>query len=84
MTKQQCPRCHSYNTEYKLVTDYFTKRKHRSIIAWILFWWWVEILLWLFLFIPRLLIALFAPKRRQTVAFTRSVFFCKDCGYQGS
>ena len=83
MANQTCPRCKSNNTEYKLVTDYYTKRKHRNIIAWILFWWWVELLLWFFLFIPRLLIALFVPKRRKTITRNRSVFFCKDCGYQG-
>ena len=82
MPKQVCPRCGSNNTEYKFVTNYYTRRKHRSIIMWILFWWWVEILLWIFLFVPRLLIALFVPKRRETVSYNQSVFFCKDCGYQ--
>lgn len=82
MNKKRCPKCSSTNTEYILVTEHKTKRARRSLIMWILFWWWFEILLWFFLTIPRLLIAIFLPKKTKTTSQTHSVLFCKNCGYQ--
>lgn len=76
-----CPRCKGNNINVQIINETQLKRKHRNIIMWILFWWWVEILLWLFLFIPRFLIAIFGGKKQKVVNKTSKQAVCQDCGY---
>lgn len=75
-----CSKCESNNINIQAVTETVSKRKHRSIIMWIILWWWIEILLWLFLTIPRLLIMMFAPKKQKIISKTKKMAICQNCG----
>lgn len=76
-----CPNCLGTNTHVQVVTEHKMKRKHRNIIMWILFWWWVELLAWVFLFVPRLLIMVFGGKKQKIVSSSHSVGVCNSCGH---
>ena len=75
-----CPKCNSNNVNVQMVTDTQMKTKHHSIFYWLFIGWWLEIILWFFLTIPRLLIALFMPKNKKLVQKHRSIAVCQDCG----
>ena len=78
-----CPKCGSNNVNVQMTNQVFLKRKHRSILAWLLFWWWVEMLLWIFLTIPRLIVAflrLIFGGKQKAVNVTKKYAVCQDCG----
>jgi DNA-directed RNA polymerase subunit M/transcription elongation factor TFIIS len=72
----KCPKCGSENVSVQVVTEQRTK--HKGCLYWAFIGWWLECLLWLFLTLPRLLIAIFAPKRTKSVQ--RTVCVCQSCG----
>lgn len=105
MVQQNCPRCGSDNVEIKMYkenagsqtitrTKSKYKEKGHGCLWWLLigWWWWaVDLFLWIFLFIPRLIIQLFKKKKyvghetsvsttRNSVHY-RSMCLCKSCGY---
>lgn len=59
-----CPKCGSENVSVQAVTTVREKPKH-GIVWWILIGWWLEPLLWIFLTIPRLLVALFGRNKKN-------------------
>jgi len=71
-----CKKCNSENVQVQRVS--VTKRKKKGISYW-LFGWFIDLMLWLFLTFPRLLIAIFAPKKTKTKIHSEAV--CQDCGY---
>jgi len=73
----QCKKCNSENVSIQKVST--TKKKKKGLGYWLLFGWFIDLLLWLFLTIPRLLIAMFVPKKTKTVVHTEAV--CQSCGY---
>lgn len=73
-----CRKCGSNNVSVQVLA--IQKRKHHGCIWWLLIGWWLEALLWLFLTLPRLLIALFMPKRTKTVE--KTVCVCQNCGHK--
>lgn len=75
-----CPKCSSENTNVQMMSETITKRKRRGLLYWLLIGWWLELLLWIFLTIPRLLIALFIPKRTKTINRSYKVVVCQNCG----
>lgn len=77
----KCPKCESENVNVQMVTETKLKTKHHSILYWILIGWWLEIILWLFLTIPRLLAAMFGHKKQKLVTKHKSVAVCQNCGY---
>lgn len=77
----KCPKCESENVNVQMVTESKLKTKHQSILYWILIGWWLEIILWLFLTIPRLLAAMFGHKKQKLVTKHKSVAVCQNCGY---
>lgn len=77
----KCPKCESENVNVQMVTESKLKTKHHSILYWILIGWWLEIILWLFLTIPRLLAAMFGHKKQKLVTNHKSVAVCQNCGY---
>lgn len=79
-----CPKCHSKNVIIQEKTQIITKKVHRSIIMWILFWWWFELIMWIFFTIPRLLIALFVPSRQTVTSKNYKEYVCQKCGYSGT
>jgi len=58
-----CKKCNSENVQVQRVS--VTKRKKKGISYW-LFGWFIDFMLWLFLTFPRLLVAIFAPKKTKT------------------
>ena len=76
-----CPKCNSENVKVQIVTDTQLKTKHHSFLYWVFIGWWLELILWFFLTIPRLLIALFMPKSKKIVQKHKSMAVCQECGY---
>lgn len=72
-----CRRCGSPNVHVQRVA--VTTNRKRGCAYWLLFGWLIDILLWIFLTLPRLLIALFFPRRIQTKIHSEAV--CQNCGY---
>lgn len=75
-----CPKCGSENVSVQAVTTVREKPKH-GIVWWILIGWWLEPLLWIFLTIPRLLVALFG-RNKKTVSETHTEAICQSCGHR--
>ena len=82
--KLECPNCHKNNISVQVINETLSNTKHRSIIMWLLFWWWFELIMWLFLTIPRLLIAIFVPKSQKISNRQRKLGVCQDCGYSNN
>lgn len=108
MSKLTCPSCGSTDIEMKLMQENLgstvvttTKAKSKTktghgclwwlIIGW---WWWIiDLFVWIFAFIPRLLIQIFKPKKARTKSNTttatqeianieyKTVCMCRDCGH---
>ena len=79
-----CPNCKSENVNVQLTNQVILKKKHRSLLSWILIWWWLELLLWLFLTIPRLIVALFRlilGGKHKAVNITKKYAVCQECGH---
>lgn len=72
-----CKKCNSNNVNIQRVS--VTKRKGGGIAYWLLFGWLIDLVLWFVLTIPRLIIAIFRPKKTKTKAYSEAV--CQDCGY---
>lgn len=77
----QCKKCGSENVNIQMVSESQLKTKHHSILWWIFIGWWLELCLWFFLTIPRLLIALFGHKKQKLVTKHSSVAICQNCGH---
>jgi len=76
----KCPKCKTNNIQIQVVNETRLKRKRRSFIMWVLFWWWVEILMWVFLTLPRIIIMLFGSKKQKIVNTTVKKGVCQNCG----
>lgn len=72
-----CKKCNGRNIQVQRVS--VTKRKKKGIIYWLFFGWLVDVLMWLFLTLPRLIWAIIRPKRTKTKIHSEAV--CQDCGY---
>lgn len=72
-----CKKCNSENVSMQRVS--VTKRKKKGLVYWLFFGWLIDLLSWIFLTLPRLIIAIFAPKRTKTKVHTEAV--CQNCGY---
>ena len=74
-----CPRCRSNNVSVQFVTEIKEKRK-KGLLYWLFIGWWWEIFAWLFLTLPKLIIAIFS-KKTKTVSKTSKRALCQNCGY---
>ena len=75
-----CPRCRSTNVSVQVVNQPKLKEKRPGILWWLLIgWWWVPTK-WLLLFVPALLVKLFAPKRYKLKNKTVTLCVCQHCG----
>lgn len=72
----QCPKCGSANVSIQAVTT--VKNKKHGIMYYICFIWLFDLLIWIFLFLPRLIIQML--KKNKVVSKTRSVAVCQNCG----
>lgn len=108
MSKLVCPECGSTDIEMNLMQENLgstvvttTKAKSKTktghgclwwaIIGW---WWWiVDLFIWIFMFVPRLLIQIFKPKKSRTKSSTtiatqeianidyKTICMCRECGH---
>lgn len=76
-----CPKCGSENVSIQIVNESILKRKHHGVLYWLLIGWWLEMLLWLFLTIPRLLCMLFGHKKQKIVNKQHKEAVCQQCSY---
>ena len=76
----RCPRCGNNNTNVQLTNQVFLKTKRKSALYWLFIGWWLELFLWFFLTIPRLLILLFVPKNKKIINKTNKTAVCQNCG----
>jgi predicted nucleic-acid-binding Zn-ribbon protein len=72
-----CKKCGSNNVNIQRIAT--TKKKGKGLMYWLLFGWLLDILLWIFLTLPRLIIAILKPKKTKTKVHTEAI--CQDCGY---
>ena len=75
-----CPNCNSENVTTQIVTETKMKKKHHGIVYWLFFGWLIDLLLWFFLTIPRLIVAIFRPKRNKIVTKSKTMAVCQSCG----
>lgn len=72
-----CPKCKSDNVNVQMVTTF--KAKKKSLIYRLLIGWWLNILLWVFLTLPKLILAIF--KKKKYVQKTEKQAVCQNCGH---
>ena len=75
----KCPKCESENVTIQVVTE-VKEKKNKGLLYWIFVGWWWEPLAWIFLTLPKLLIAVFS-KKSKTVTKTHKEAVCQNCGY---
>ncbi|MBU5487037.1 hypothetical protein KQI77_02525 [Clostridium sp. MSJ-8] len=74
----QCPKCGSNNVNVQAVS--IVKNKHHGVIYWLCFGWFIDLMLWVFLTIPKLIVAIFKPKKVKTKV--KSFAVCQNCGHK--
>lgn len=72
----KCKKCGSENVQVQRIA--VTKKKKKGLGYW-LFGWIIDLLLWLFLTIPRLIWAVIRPRKTKTKIHSEAV--CQNCGY---
>lgn len=75
-----CPKCNSKNVTVHAVNEVREKKK-KGWVYWLFIGWWWEPLAWIFLTIPKLIIACFG-KKKKTVSKTVTYAVCQDCGHR--
>lgn len=78
----KCPKCGSENTKVELINKVKVKRK-KNWFYWICFIWVYDLFLWVFFFLPRLILQLFKGKSYTTKNKTEKHLICNNCGYTG-
>ena len=76
-----CPKCGSDKVNIQMVTETKIKKKRRGIIYWLCFGWLFEMILWMFLTLPMLIVAIFKPKKYKTKTIHKSMAICQSCGH---
>ncbi len=76
----KCPKCGSNNVVVQVASETKSEKQKHGCLWWLLIGWWLELVLWIFLTVPRLLIALFMPKRQKITTSHKSVAVCQNCG----
>lgn len=76
----KCNKCQSENVNIQIITETKSKATHHGILYWLFIGWWLEFLLWFFLTIPRLLIAIFVPKKKKIITTQKNMAVCQNCG----
>ena len=72
----RCPKCFSEKVVIQAVTE--TKSKGKGLFYWLILVW-VDLVIWFFAFIPRLIVAIFRPKKIKSK--TSKMAICQACGY---
>jgi transcription elongation factor Elf1 len=74
-----CPKCHGSNVNVQMVSETQLKKKHHGLLYWC-GGWLIDMMLWICLFIPRLIVAIFKPKRYKMKTKHHSMAVCQSCG----
>ncbi|MBU5592970.1 hypothetical protein KQI89_14560 [Clostridium sp. MSJ-4] len=72
----KCLKCGSENVNVQAVTH--VKNKKHGVIYWLFIGWWLELIMWLFLTLPWLIIKIFKPKKIRSKIHSQAV--CQTCG----
>jgi hypothetical protein len=72
-----CKKCKSSNVNVQAVTE--IKKKRKGVLYWLFIGWWLEMIMWVFLTLPWLIIKIFKPKEYKNKITSMAV--CQDCGY---
>lgn len=75
-----CKKCGSENVTVEVTTETQLKEKKHGILYWICIGWWLKPILWFFLTLPMLIIAIFKPKKYKTETKTKKIAVCHSCG----
>ena len=73
----KCKKCGSENVQVQRVS--VTTKKKKGLVYWLCFVWVIDILAFLFLTVPYLIVKIFKSKKIKTDMHSESV--CQDCGY---
>lgn len=76
----KCSKCGSENVTVQVVTEQELKEKKHGILYWLCIGWWLKPILWLFLTLPMIIIAIFKPKKYKTTNHTKKMAVCNNCG----
>lgn len=74
----KCPKCNNENVLIQAVTT--VKNKRHGVLYWLFIGWWLEIIMWLFLTLPWLIIKIFKPNKVKSNTHSEAV--CQSCGYR--
>lgn len=74
----KCKKCGSENVNVQALA--IQKDKKHGCLYWLCGGWFIDAMLWFFLTIPRLLIAMFMPKKTKTIE--KTVAICQSCGHK--
>ena len=74
----KCKKCGSENVNVQVVG--VVKRKHHGLSYWLCFGWLVDLMLWIFLTIPKLIKTIFGHKKYKTKIERYAV--CQECGHK--
>lgn len=72
-----CPKCKSENVNVQAVS--MVKNKRKGILYWLLIGWWLELIMWIFLTLPWLVIKIFKPNKYKSKIVKQAI--CQSCGY---
>ena len=73
----KCKKCGSENVNVQAIG--VVKSKHYGIFYWCI-GWFIDLMLWIFLTMPRLIVAIFRPKKVKTKI--KSYAVCQECGHK--
>lgn len=79
-----CPKCGSENVNVQVVSETSLYKKKKGVLWWLLvgWWWWiVDLCLWIFMTIPRLIVQILKPTHYATKTEHQSMCVCQNCGY---
>lgn len=76
-----CKKCGSNKVDIQMVERTQIKRKKKTLLYWIAFGWLIEIMLWFFLTVPKLIFELFKPSRYKVKTKLEKIAVCQNCGY---
>jgi len=77
----KCPKCGSEDVNIEFVQEQTMKQKRKGVIYWVLIGWWWEPILWIFLTLPMLIIAIFRPTKYKIKTKSRKTAICQSCGH---
>lgn len=75
-----CPKCGSDKVNIQIASETKIKKKRRGLIYWLCFGWLLEMILWLFLTLPMLIIKIFKPKKYKAKTTHKAMCVCQACG----